>query len=562
MLLPSLKIDALGGSADLSGSATLNDRLDADLHLKVAGMVLEKLLADPALASANAARLDLDFNVAGSLMSVIGKAPAVPGMPLATIGLKDFRLSADDPVNPGQTIDVVACRKLDVAMTEPIVSGKPIVIDKIILDRLVLSAVAVEPGSTRFVGVPNLPARAAPAAAAAADSSAPRQKLGEALRVKTFQLNDAKIIYDPRIAGTQRMCLDQIDTSLNVDPHDPGSYKLSANISRKPVFNLAIDGQVNIDNPGLQNLKLNLQADLTQNQLDFLPPQLQLILRQTRAKAKLNVQAGVSMSMSDPMKGKAHIDMDVQNIDLNQGNLHIPIDNLALSAHLQDGQIIHSMKISALNSVFDLSGSATLNSRLDTDTTLKLTDVELEAVMVALRPRASASTSSTKLNAEIEVRCPVMVAMGAVRAAANEPVADMHVRGLRLTADDPLLPGKPLDFAVWDNFGVAVSSFPSPGKPIVIDRVIVERPAIRAVAMGPRSRELAGFSALQNLFVSPTPAASGSSTTQPAMQPAGPAQAERCIPPGDAGRLRRVALLRSADRRHGSPVAASHGREY
>ncbi len=499
--LPSLKIAALGGSAVLSGSATLNDRLDADLHLKVAGMVLEQLLAKVAPASGSPARLDLDFNFAGSVMSILGKAPAKPGEPLASIGVKDFRISADDPMNPEEKIDVVACKSLDVAMTEPIVSGKPIVIDKIIFDRPELSAVAVAPGATRFVGVPDLPS------SASAGPSAPMPKLGDLLRVKTFQLKCARIIYDPRIPGTRRMCLDPIDTSLNVDPNDPGSYRVSTNISRKPAFSLAIDGEINIDDPGVQNLNLDLQADLTQEPLDFLPPQLQLILKQTRARGRLSVKAGASVAMSDLARGKVHLDLDARNVELSQGDIHIPLDDVSISARLRDGKVQQTVRIAALNNVFDLSGSVALNDRLDTDETLTLKDVELEPLLAALRPNQPALKTSTKLSAAIEVQSPLMVAMGAIPGSGNEPAASVTVRNLRLTADDPRTAGQPLDFAACDRLGVALSALPTSGKPIAIDSVVVEHPAIRAVAMGPGSRELAGFSALRMMAASRTPPA-------------------------------------------------------
>ena len=123
------------------------------------------------------------------------------------------------------------------------------------------------------------------------------------------------------------MCLDDINTTLNLDPDHPGCYRLSTNISCKPVFNLAVNGEVNIDDPGVQNLKLNLQADLTQNQLDFLPPQLQLILKQTKAKGRLDVRASTSVAMSDPMKGKSQLSVNLQNIDLSQSGMNIPIDD-------------------------------------------------------------------------------------------------------------------------------------------------------------------------------------------------------------------------------------------
>jgi hypothetical protein len=515
--VPSLRIWALGGWADLSGSVALNETLDADLHLKVAGMVPEKLLADPSLASASPARLDLEFNLAASLMSLLGKAPAKPGAPLATVDLKNFRLSADDPVNPGQKLDVVACRKLDVALTEPVISGKPIEIDRVVLDRPVISAVSVRPGSMRFVGVPKFPAQsssAEPAQSPAAPTTQP-WKLGDALRVKAFQLNDAKIIYDPRIAGTQRMCLDPINTSLSVDPHDPGSYRIDAKLSRQPVFNLAVSGEVNVDDPGLQNLNVHLQADLTRGQLDFLPPQLQVFVKNAKAGGKLDLRTETSVAMSAPAKGKANIDLEVQNIDLSQGGMRIAVDDATISARLENRKISSTIRISALKNVFEILGSVTLNDRLDSDLTLKLKDVTLETLVAALKPNQPAPVTTTKLNAEIEVQSPVMVAMGAIAPAANEPVAVVNVRNFRLTGDDPLSPGEGLDFVSWDNVNVALASLPKVGQPVAINRIVIEHPAVRAIAMEPESKELAGFSALQSMVANQTPPTTETSTTLP-----------------------------------------------
>jgi hypothetical protein len=519
--VPSLRIWALGGSADLSGSVALNERLDADLHLKVAGMTPEKLLADPSLASASPARLDLELNLAASLMSLLGKAPAKPGAPLATVGLKNLRLSADDPVNRGQKLDVVACRKLDVALTEPIISGKPIAIDRVVLDRPVISAVSVTPGSMRFVGVPNFPAQSS-SPEAAQSPAAPPLKFGDILRVKVFQLNDSKIIYDPRIPGTQRMCLDPINTSLIVDPHDPGSYRIDATVSRQPVFNLAVNGEIDVDNPGLQNLNVHLQADLTRDQLDFLPPQLQVIVRNTKAGGKLDLRAETSVAMSAPAKGKGSIDLEVQNIDLNQGGIRLAVDDATISARLENRRISSRIRISALKSVFEIFATVTLNDRLDSDLTLKLKDVELEALLGALKPNLPALATSTKLNAEIEVQSPIMVALGAIAPGANEPVAMVNVRNFRLTADDPLSHGQPLDFVAWDNVNLALASLPKVGKPVAIDRLVIEHPAVRAIAMEPDSKKFAGFFALQNMVARQTPPATERSTTLPSTRPGAP----------------------------------------
>ncbi len=347
-------------------------------------------------------------------------------------------------------------------------------------------------------------------------------KLDDIVRVNAFQLDGAKIIYDPRIPGTQRMCLDDINTTLHLDPKHLGCYRLSTNISSQPVFSLAVSGEINIDNPGLQNLNLSLQADLTQNQLDFLPPQLQLILKRTNARAKLDVRASASVAMSDPMEGHAQIAADVRNIDLGQGDRRIPIDDFSISARLQNGKVVQSMRIAALNSVFEISGSATLNSRLDTDATLKLKDIDIERLLAALNPNWPAPRTSTKLNAEVEVQAPIMVAMGAVRGGEGEPAATVNVRNLRLTTDNPLTPGVPLNFISCDHLGVALSSLPTPGRPIVLQRVVVEHSAVRAIAMAPGSQELAGFAALQNLAASQASVDPPTPTTMPTASPAEP----------------------------------------
>jgi hypothetical protein len=523
--LSYLKLATLGGSVDLSGKLWLDDRLDSDLHLNIAGLVPEKLLANPEMMSPSPARIDLDLSLAASLMSIIGKAPPKPNEPLAAIGLHNLRISANDPAKPGHSIDVVACKNLEVAMTQPIFQGQPIVIDKIVLDQPSISAVSVLPGTNQFAGVPNLPAteteNSSPSAAAQ-----PAANPGDLVRIKLFQLDGAKIVYDPRIPGTRPMRLDDISATLKLDPDDPNFYRFSSNFSRKPAFNLAIAGALDVKNPGVQNLTLNLQADLTKNQLDFLPPQLQLILQQTRAKGKLNVQVAASVKASDPMKGQAQLVVDAQNIDLSQGNLRIPVDDFSMDARLHDGKIVQSTRIVALNNVLNISGSTTLNPRLDTDMTLSLKDVDIESLLAALNPNRPAPTTSTRFSADLEIRSPIMVAMGALPGRPGEPVAVTDVRNLRLTTNNPLTPGQPLDFFSCDHLGAALSSLPLPGSPIVIDHLTIEHPAIRAIAMQPGSNDLAGFAALRNL-APPGP------TTAPA---------EPRVPPSDLFRLRKLSI--------------------
>src|SRR6185437_15788627 len=123
--------------------------------------------------------------------------------------------------------------------------------------------------------------------------------------------------------------------------------------------------------------------------------------------------------------------------------------------------------------------------------------------------------TSTKISADIEVKAPVAVAIGAVAPQPNEPAVDLAIHNLRLTTDDPTAPGKPLDFVSVDELSTSVSALPEPGKPAVIDQVAVTHPVIRAVALAPGSSDFAGIASLQAI-------AKSMATTQPA--PTQPAQ--------------------------------------
>lgn len=518
-----LKIAALGGTADLRGAVALNDRLDGDLHLNIAGMVLEKLLADSNRMSPYPAKLDLDLSVAASLKSLFGKAPPKPGEPLAVVGLNDFRLSAQDPVNVGETVDVLACKKLDVSLTQPIVQAKPIVIDSVVLDRPIVSAISIFPGAMRFVGIPNLPqAAAAPEAAESGEEAPPLEprKLGDFVRVKSLQLSAARIVYDPRIPGTQRMILDPIDVSLKINPQNAGQYIVRTNISRQPVFNLAVNGGVDIDNPGLQNLDIHLQADLTRNQLDFLPPQVQVLVRETHARGKLDARFATSISLADFKRGRAKFDMDIQNVSVTVANRQIPIDDLNVSARLENRQIHNTLRLTTLGNEFDLVGWVKLNDRLDTDETLQLRNVVIEKLAAKLWPDRPALDSSTVLNADLEIKCPGMVAMGAVAASGNEPVISLNLRNFRLTTDDPMAPGQRLDFVTMQRLGVVLPGLPTAGRPIDVDQVVLEHPSIRAIAMDPGSTQFAGFEALRQLAARAAPASTEESAAPATTQPA------------------------------------------
>lgn len=503
VVLPSLKVSSLDGTAEISGSATLNERLDANLQLVVSGMMLERVLA--AGPSAYAPRLDLKLSVAGSLMTLLGKLPVEPGKPVASVGLKDFRFYGPDPAKPGKTVDLLACKNFEVALAEPIVEGKPLVIDKVVLDRPSIAAIAVAPNSMEFAGVPKIalhpttaPTDDALAVASAIVPTEPQRKLSDIVRVNSFRMNDASVLYDARLPGTQRMWIDGINTAVTIDPVNPGRYRFSTNLGRAPVFEFAVGGLVDVNVLTLTDLAMKLRADFQEGKLDYLPPQLQAVLQQNEATGSLSVDVVGAVPLTDPAKGNVQVDVSVKNVNLASDGVKVPVENIVLKAMLADGKIVlPKLTIAAMQSVFDVTGSANLDQRMDAELTLKLKDVVLESLLASLPTKKPLPQTKTLLNGEVLVRSPVMVALGlAPKRAPDESIAALTVRDVRLSVDDPLNPGVPLNFVSLNAFGVTVNALPSPGKPIVVDRIVLDAPALRAIAIEPESNELAGISNL------------------------------------------------------------------
>ena len=209
----------------------------------------------------------------------------------------------------------------EVSLAEIPSVGKPIVIEKIELKEPLISAVAVAPRSKDFVGFSDLIRGGT--SSSSASSSGPSKKLSDVFRMRLVQIINGKVVYDPRIEGTVPMTLDQINTLLNISQTEAGWYKLDTEIARKPVFDLRVKGQLNLDSFSVRDVDVNMLADLGQHlgqdNRDFLPPELQALLKEYEASGTLNVELTGSMPVMDPMRGqvKASVKLDRANLALS-----------------------------------------------------------------------------------------------------------------------------------------------------------------------------------------------------------------------------------------------------
>ncbi|HET6251199.1 MAG TPA: hypothetical protein VFE47_26185 [Tepidisphaeraceae bacterium] len=406
------------------------------------------------------------------------------------VSLNHFRLTADDPAHPGKTIDIIAADHAMVSLAEIPSFGKPIVIEKIELDQPSISAVAVAPMSQKFVGFSDL--LRAPSTAATADEKNPRpaRKTSDVFRIRLVQITDGKIVYDPRIPGTAPMMLDKINTSLHIEPGDGAWYKLDTAITRAPVLDLQLRGLINLDTLAGRDLTVKLLADLGQDKLNYLPPELQSVLKKYDARGKLSIEMAGSLPVMDPLKGQGTATLKLDGANLAMNGLHIPVEHVELNSRFDKGTVtVPSLKIAALGGSVDFSGSAKLNDRLDTELHLKIAGVKPETL---LANASQASGADPRLDAEFDFAGALSCLFGQIQAQAGEPLASIGLRNLRLSANDPADSKQTIDLLACKNLNVSMTEPILPGKPLVIDQIVLDQPLISAIAVAPGSSRFIG----------------------------------------------------------------------
>src|SRR6185437_10264302 len=100
-------------------------------------------------------------------------------------------------------------------------------------------------------------------------ASQPVARMSDVFQIRLIELTDGQIVYDPRIAGTQPMELDQINTHLAIAPSSTGTYALETKISRAPLFDLSVKGNLDLDRFIAQDMSIKLSAMLRDEQMTY-----------------------------------------------------------------------------------------------------------------------------------------------------------------------------------------------------------------------------------------------------------------------------------------------------
>lgn len=344
-----------------------------------------------------------------------------------TVSLRDFSLRAEDPANPGQPIDIIAATSATLTLAEVPKRDTPIVIKQIVLEKPLISAVAVEAGSKKFIGFSDL-LKVKPTTQPVAAAPSTRPALSDVFEMRLIKINGGRIVYNPRIAGTEPMELDQINTELNIEPTDTGWYRLDTAISRKPVFDLTVAGDLNLDTFTVRGMNLKLAAELTQDKLNHLPPQLQKILKQYEISGNLLATLGGDMPITTPQNGALKTHVTLREAHVRLGEYHIPVKSLELAGEMKDQRVdVSTFKIDALRGTVDLRGAMVLNERMDSEVNLRLQGLQLQELLLS-RKEGEPLPLAGQFDGMAEAKAPLREVLAHARSATPASASAMPAK--------------------------------------------------------------------------------------------------------------------------------------
>lgn len=239
-----------------------------------------------------------------------------------TVVLTNLRLTA------GDSLDVIAADRATIELGRIPRVNEPIVLTRIRLEKPLLQLVAAAPGSGRFVGLSDI-LKSTPSSPD--DSSSPPAKLSDVLEMRQIELDDGRIVYDPRIAGTVPLILDQIDSMMNISPDERGLFSIRLDLRRSMLIAADLTGKLNLDTFEASELRLDITADLSPGNRTNLPPELQKLLDRYEVAGKLVARATGSLPLTEPLDGTLAVNATLSDARVRPGEFPIPVDRIELA---------------------------------------------------------------------------------------------------------------------------------------------------------------------------------------------------------------------------------------
>jgi hypothetical protein len=343
--------------------------------------------------------------------------------PLTAV-VDDVRLVADDPAKPGATVDIFVARHVTLEMAEIPRSGQPLRIQKLILDHPEFRAVTVSQTDSSLVGYSNL-LKSQPA-------PQPQAKLSDIFDIRLIQLIDGVIAYDPRTPGAKPMEIDQINSSLTVEPPKSGKtgwYTMKMLLERKPVFATHFAGRVNIETMVVDVQPVRVELKLGRDQDHYLPPQFQDLLKEHEVSGELVVEAGGSVNAGDWQASTLKAQVTLTGGNFAAGEHRFPLERLRAVWTMADRRgALEKLEMDLLGGRLEGRGQFALKDPMDGRVDLKFADLRIEQ---CLRNAAGGEGKYRgDLSGQVEWQGPLTEASKQSRGNGTIQIADGYLNQL------------------------------------------------------------------------------------------------------------------------------------
>ena len=298
-----------------------------------------------------------------------------------TVVLTKFRLTVDDPDNAGQTLDVIHVDKLRLELAEIPRQGKPIRIQKLILDHPKINAISAR-SDGKFMGFQNMLKERKEVGSKPAQEEATR--LSDVFQIVLLQIIEGQMVYESRGSGQPPMILDAINSRLDVEKDDQGWYKLAATLERKPVFGLKASGRLDLDHLVLALDSLQLDIELGQQQYGKLPGQIQQALKEHEVTGTLKLAASGRLPLGDPASGDLAATLSMDKVHFVAGEYKGEADNLSGKVLLKDHRtVLDHLDADTLKGKIHLAADVALTDPFDGRVQLTAKDILMEETLRA-----------------------------------------------------------------------------------------------------------------------------------------------------------------------------------
>lgn len=246
-----------------------------------------------------------------------------------TVHLTGVHLTAEDPDNPGKTVEIFTAESMTITLGQVPRLGRPLVIETVTLNQPTLRLVTPTGGGP-LIGYSKL-VQSEP------DAEAP--PLSEVLQLTLIELRDAAIVLDMRDPGTEPTIFDQISTDLHIDQEAGGLYDLALELDRAPALDATLQAQFDIDALTLQIQQADIALELDRDNDRFLPQSLQTFTSQYDLIGGVTLTTAGLLNLNTWQESALEIDLQLTNANAVIGEYRVVGESLHVVASSADRQV-------------------------------------------------------------------------------------------------------------------------------------------------------------------------------------------------------------------------------